>query len=126
MTSIEALSFSGDAFSTCGSLEGKTITVQLAGDGNMYAIVHLEEILNRLHAEADRIHAEVVTMDLEKLEFMNSACFKKVLSWIDRVQQMDPRSQYRIRFLSNPKMLWQRRSLHALRCFAVDLITLEA
>jgi hypothetical protein len=126
MTSIEALSFSGDAFSTRGSFEGTAITLLLVGDGNMNAIASLEEVLNHLHAEAYRIHAEVVTLDLANLEFMNSACFKKVLAWIDRVQQMDPSSQYRIRFLSNPKVLWQRRSLHALRCFAVDLITLEA
>ena len=33
--------------------------------------------------------------------------------------------QYRIRFLSNTEMLWQRRSLHALQCFASHLISVE-
>jgi len=37
-----------------------------------------------------------------------------------------PSGQYRIRFLSNPSILWQRRSLHALSCFAAELITIEA
>jgi hypothetical protein len=126
MRPIEALSFTGEKFSTSASYEGGTITLRLVGDGNMKAIAAVEDVLNRLDAEAHRLHPEVVALDFERLEFMNSACFKKVLTWIGRVQQMDTTRQYRIRFLSNPKMLWQRRSLHALRCFAVDLITLDA
>lgn len=125
MQSIEALSFGGDKFSTSAVHDGDVITVQFVGDGNINAITPVEAVLTRLHTEAQRMQARVVALDFEKLEFMNSACFKKVLTWIGRVQQMDSASQYRIRFISNPKMLWQRRSFHALRCFAVDLITLD-
>ncbi len=56
---------------------------------------------------------------------MNSSCFKSFVTWIGEVQDLQPDKQYRIHFRSNPEMLWQRRSLHALRCFAVDLITIE-
>jgi hypothetical protein len=42
------------------------------------------------------------------------------------VRDLDPSKQYAMRFLSKPELLWQKRSLHALRCFAVDLISIEA
>jgi hypothetical protein len=125
MRPIESLSVKDDKFSTTANYDGKAITLKLIGDGNMGAIAPLEEVLIALHDEAVRLHPEFVVLDFEKLEFMNSACFKKVLTWIGRVQAMDPRHQYRIKFVSNPKMLWQRRSLHALRCFAVDLISID-
>src|SRR5260370_14498360 len=121
MRAIEALSFTGEKFSTNGAYDGQTITLRFIGDGNMKAIVPVEEVLTRLHTEAQRLHADAVALDFEKLEFMNSACFKKVLTWIGRVQQLDDHHRYRIRFVSNPKMLWQRRSLHALRCSSADL-----
>jgi hypothetical protein len=126
MRPIESLSFSDGRFSTHADSDGKTITLHLVGDGNMSAIAPLEETLIALHSEAQRLRSTAVALDLTRLEFMNSACFKKVLTWVGRVQSMDAQTQYRIRLVSNPKMLWQRRSLHALRCFAVDLISIDA
>ncbi len=126
MRPIDALSFTDGRFSTNADYDGKTITLHIIGDGNMNAIAPLEETLIALHVEAQRLRASVVALDLMRLEFMNSACFKKVLTWVGRVQSMDAQIQYRIRLISNPKLLWQRRSLHALRCFAVDLITIDA
>lgn len=66
-----------------------------------------------------------MVVDLTRLEFMNSSCFKSFVAWIEQVQNLDPSEQYRIQFLSDPNMHWQRRSLKALSCFAADLITVE-
>ena len=33
--------------------------------------------------------------------------------------------RYKVRLLSNPNLHWQKRSLHSLRCFAIELITIE-
>ena len=38
---------------------------------------------------------------------------------------LEATQQYRIHLLSNPNLLWQRRSLAALSCFAVDLVAIE-
>ena len=62
-------------------------------------------------------------IDLRDLEFMNSSCFKSFVSWITDIQELEPAQQYKVRFLSNSKLHWQKRSLHSLRCFAVELIT---
>ena len=64
-------------------------------------------------------------IDFERLEFMNSSCFKNFVAWINRVQEMEARSRYQIRFVSNPGLHWQKRSLSALQCFAVDLVQID-
>jgi hypothetical protein len=57
---------------------------------------------------------------------MNSSCFKTFITWIVRVRNLAPDAQYKIRFLSDQEKHWQRRSLGALSCFAVDLIRIES
>jgi uncharacterized membrane protein YjdF len=49
-----------------------------------------------------------------------------VASWISQVQELAESAQYRILFFSNPAILWQRRSLNALCCFAAHLITIDS
>ena len=108
------------------SLEGSVLRVLLTGNADMRSALQLQDWLHALHGEALRLTVSETIVDLRTLEFMNSSCFKGFLSWISEVRDGDERRQYRIRFLSDPRMLWQRRSLHALSCFAVDLITIEA
>ena len=45
------------------------------------------------------------------------------MSWINDISELPTDRQYKVQFLSNPKLHWQKRSLHSLRCFAVELIT---
>jgi hypothetical protein len=73
-----------------------------------------------------RLQVREVAIDLHQLEFMNSSCFKNVVSWLNRVQELPTTAQYYVRFLSNPALLWQRRSLHALQCFANELVRIES
>ncbi|MDB4957395.1 MAG: hypothetical protein JWO36_4964, partial [Myxococcales bacterium] len=63
--------------------------------------------------------------DLRELEFMNSSCFKAFVAWIAMIRDLETDKQYRMHLLSNPNLHWQRRSLAALTCFAVDLVTIE-
>ena len=65
-------------------------------------------------------------VDVRELEFMNSSCFKSIVSWLTSIMELPPPEQYKVHFLSNPERLWQRRSLHALRSFALMLVTIES
>lgn len=112
-------------FSVEATPQDRAILARFTGNADLRAREALESFLTRLHAEAMRVTAEKVIVDFHRLEFMNSSCFKSFVTWIGEVQDLQPDKQYRIHFRSNPEMLWQRRSLHALRCFAVDLITIE-
>jgi hypothetical protein len=109
---------------TC-NLEGRSLTAELTGTADLIVRERVDNFLGQLQEEAARQRIKEVVMDLRKLEFMNSSCFKSFVSWINTVQEQPSESQYRIRLLSNPQLLWQRRSMHALKCFAVDLIDLE-
>src|SRR5689334_12526069 len=121
MTAV--VTVNGDDFSGAANHEGSTINAWLKGNADYAALDALEMLLTRLHSEADRLSITNVTVDLRELEFMNSSCFKSFVTWITEIQQMEADRQYKVTFLSNPKLHWQKRSLHSLRCFAVELIT---
>ena len=105
--------------------EDGALVAKLSGTADLRVTDSVEAILSRVHQSALELGIAEVRMDLRELEFMNSSCFKSFVSWISEVSDL-PSGQYRIRFLSNPSILWQRRSLHALSCFAAELITIEA
>lgn len=106
-------------------LEEAALVAKLSGTADLRVTDSVEAILTRVHQKALELHISEVQMDLRDLEFMNSSCFKSFVSWISEVSDLTA-GQYRIRFLSNPRILWQRRSLHALSCFAAELVTIEA
>lgn len=119
----ELVSVSGDDFAGSTTLDGSVLTAHLKGTADYSAIDALDTLLTRTHAEARKHTPGEVVVDLRDLEFMNSSCFKSFVSWITSIQELEPDQQYKVRFVSNPKMHWQKRSLHSLRCFAVELIT---
>jgi hypothetical protein len=47
------------------------------------------------------------------------------VAWINVVSKMPVEQRYDVRFLSNPEVHWQRRSLEALHRFAPEVVTLE-
>ena len=101
------------------------LVAKLSGTADLRVTDSVEAILTRVHQKALELGIPEVRMDLRELEFMNSSCFKSFVSWISEVSDLTA-GQYRIRFLSNPSILWQRRSLNALSCFAAELVTIEA
>jgi hypothetical protein len=117
---------STEDLSTKTEITPSQITVRLAGSAETAAMATLDGFLKQIHgvATADKI-ADVV-IDMRELEFMNSSCFKTFVSWIGSLQDAPPESQYRVRFLASDQKHWQSRSLGALACFAVDLITVES
>lgn len=105
--------------------EREALVAKLCGTADLRVTDSVEAILGRVHQKALELAIPEVRVDLRELEFMNSSCFKSFVSWISEVSDLTA-GQYRIRFLSNPSILWQRRSLHALSCFAAELVTIEA
>jgi len=101
------------------------IRASLRGTADFAAIASLESVLAQIHEEAIRSPTHEVVVDLKQLEFMNSSCFKMFVTWISEVLDLDEGKQYRIRLVSDPGMHWQKRSLHSLQCFAVDLISID-
>ena len=85
-----------------------------------------KEVLGPFLVEVDKrlvvLKPAHVNVDFRRLTFMNSSCFKDFVVWLSNVRGRAAGEQYRLRFLSNPKVRWQRASLSSLSCFAVDLV----
>jgi hypothetical protein len=122
-TALPTLSQPGFDLTTAEITDG--LDLRFSGTADMYAIDTLDAYLGAVHTTALERHARRVRVDFRKLEFMNSSCFKSFVSWIGHVQDAAPADRYQIEFLSNPQMHWQRRSLNALRCFAMDLVSIQ-
>ncbi|HWM88283.1 MAG TPA: hypothetical protein VNO33_20655 [Kofleriaceae bacterium] len=116
----------GPSFAATSSFDGRALTVRLSGNADLEARSVLDALLPRVHSEAIRAATPEVVIDFTELEFMNSSCFRSFVTWLSDVQDLPPDRQYRIRLLSNATMLWQRRSLHALKYFANELVSIES
>lgn len=121
----EVVRVKSDDFAAVAQHEGSTIRVSLAGTADHAALEDMSTVLERIHAEARELAVTEVVIDLRELEFMNSSCFKSFVTWIALIQELDTARQYKVTFVSNPNMHWQKRSLHSLRCFAVELISIS-
>jgi len=102
------------------------LLVSLSGTADLRVTEDVERLLSSVHERVLGEALEEVKVDLRSLEFMNSSCFKSFVTWISQVQDLPEAKQYRIRFISSPAILWQRRSLNALACFAAHLVTIES
>ncbi len=113
-------------FSAVATYAGEEITVQLTGNADVGAKQHLATLLKTVHTQAQERGVGHVRFDIRNLAFMNSSCFKDLITWLDGVREASVPSRYRVTFMSSAALHWQRRSLHALSCFARDLVTVEA
>lgn len=113
----------GADFSCSSTFADGKLSVSFVGTGDVGAIEPLGAYLKRVHAEATRLGVDQVACDFRKLTFMNSSCFKAFVVWIDTVK--NTAQPYGIRFLTDPAMHWQRRSLEALRRLAMNVVTVE-
>ncbi len=123
MSALQLDPLSGDSFQATPTLEGGRLTLRFAGSGDMTAIAPLSTFLQQVHAEATRLGVSEVSCNLQQLAFMNSSCFKSFVVWIDTVK--NARQGYLIRFLTDPNVHWQRRSLEALRRLATNIVEIE-
>ena len=123
MTEIQG--FRAEELSAAASVDDERVTVTLKGSADSRIMGQLGELLSQVHEETLKRTGREVVVDFRELEFMNSSCFKAVVTWIVRVEGLEKESQYRIRFLSDRGKHWQRRSLGALSCFAVDLVQVD-
>jgi anti-anti-sigma factor len=119
----DLVTISGADFSGKAEHVDDAIRVALTGNADHLVIDAVEKLFTNVHAEAVRLGAKSAIIDLRQLEFMNSSCFKVLVSWISMIRDLEAMQQYTVQFVSNPSIHWQRRSLHSLRCFASELIS---
>lgn len=125
MSDLAVKSISTPEFWACAARSGPDILLSLNGNADLRAAEPISHMLPEVHAEACRLGVSTVVVDFRNLEFMNSSCFKSFVTWLSDLQEMDAAHVYRLRVLSDAGKHWQKRSLLALSCFAVDLVRVE-
>ena len=103
-----------------------TLLLKFAGNADSRSLPAIEGMLARVHEEALRLALGEVTIDFRACGFVNSSCFKAFIVWLEQIQELEASKQYRLRFFADDTKPWQRRSLGALCCFAVDLVQIES
>jgi hypothetical protein len=99
MTTIEVPTIETSDLRARASFQAGAIAVQFAGSADSRAVTTIDRLLSKLHDEATRLHVREVIVDFRDFDFMNSSCFKAFVTWIGTVQE---------------------------RCFAIDLIQIDA
>jgi hypothetical protein len=126
MTAIPALTIDTPDLVVQASGEGMTLDLALVGTADSRAIGTLDALLEKVHQAALERAVEEVVVDLRGLTFMNSSCFKAFVKWLSTLQDLETARQYKICLRSSDEHHWQKRSLAALRCFAIDLVRIQS
>jgi len=125
MLALELAPLVHSGFQLTPRLEGEELIVSFSGNGDMSAVEALGRYLKQVHQEAVSHEVSEVSFDFKDLYFMNSSCFKAFVTWIDLASRAENHA-YTIRFLTNPRLHWQRRSLEALRCLSPSVVRVES
>jgi hypothetical protein len=99
-----------------------SVIVRLRGIADGVVVKELDSVLAAAHSRRMKSGHNPVVVDIRALEFMNSSCFKSFITWIVQVRRLAEHARYKIRFLSNPGLHWQKRSLHAFSHFGRELV----
>lgn len=95
-------------------LVGGTLRVHMKGNADSASNEAFGAFVTKLHAEAQRIGAKEVELDLTQLYFMTSSCIKCFVTWIGFIKSAPAGKQYTLHFVVNPNLRWQRRNLDVL------------
>ncbi len=106
--------------------EGTVATLELIGTADASVHAQVQAAVTAMREQARALNVSEVAVDMRELEFMNSSCFKCLITWLSDLLEQPADQRYRIRFLSDPAKHWQHRSLRALSCFAVDFVSIES
>jgi hypothetical protein len=123
---LDPLSFQNRDFAVESEIGTNAIRARFSGNADIDAIAPLRDLMARMHAELVRVAAREIEIDLRDLEFMNAACMKLFVNWVSDILEAPEEQRYRLRFVSNPEVRWQRRSLMALQCFTTDVVVLDS
>lgn len=105
---------------------GADLLLTLKGNAEHDAREQLPGVLAKLDETAMSKQSKQVEVDFRQVEFMNSSCFKEFVAWLSRIKTRNDAGQYHVLLHSSAQIRWQRASMHALSCFASDVVEVKA
>ncbi len=123
MSSLKVESVVTDSFGIQPELRGDLLSVKLTGTGDMAAAAPLGVYFKALQAEVTRLSLESVEFDVRALYFLNSSCLKAFITFICSLANQGLKCK--IRFITDARLGWQRRSLSALQRMSPGLVSID-
>ncbi len=111
---------------TLTAAAGADLLLTLKGSAENDAREQLPSLLDKLDQTAMAKHSKQVEVDFRQVDFMNSSCFKEFVAWLSRIKTRNDAAQYQVLLHSSIQIRWQRASMHALSCFASDVVAVKA
>jgi anti-anti-sigma factor len=111
-------------FSTNTKRIANAYIVSMSGNADMSVHTQLKRYLDELHAAATGSGVAEIVFDLRDLQFMNSSCLSLLLRMLN-VLLATQGTRYMVRFRSNSKLEWQKRSLGAIQSYAKEVVIVE-
>ncbi|AUX41552.1 hypothetical protein SOCE26_029720 [Sorangium cellulosum] len=122
MSSLCVDSVVTESFGIEPALRDNTLSVRLTGMGDMAAAAPLSTYVKSLQGEVTRLSVGTVEFDVRGLSFMNSSCLKAFIGFILGLVGQGRRC--RIRFVTDARLSWQRRSLTPLDRMCPELVSI--
>jgi len=98
------------------------LAAQLVGLAEIPEQLSLRGLLGTLHALALERKSKIVEIDVRTVRFMSSSCIKELVGHLSQVRALPEAERYRVRYVLDPFVRWQRPSLQALYAFAPDVV----
>lgn len=99
--------------------------LRLTGSADKTSTDALASMFTAVHDELCSRGARTVVIDMTDVDFMAAPCFRQLLAWVNKVQEMDGERRYKLRLRGNRSLPWQIHSLAALSCFDTELLSVE-
>jgi hypothetical protein len=85
---------------------------------NAQVQVELKRNIAEIHDRVVAAGCRVMTVDVQALQFVDSSAIRLFVDWISRAAE----AKYKLVFLIDATMTWQRLSFSALRSMATDAV----
>lgn len=112
-----------ESFGIHPEMQGELLRITLTGTGDMAAAEPLGAYFKALQEEVGRLSLSTVEFDVRTLYFLNSSCLKAFITFICNVGIHGLRCK--IRFLTDARLGWQRRSLSALQRMSPSVVSID-
>ncbi|CAN92481.1 hypothetical protein WME95_12995 [Sorangium sp. So ce327] len=123
MDSLRVDRITTDSFGIEPALLGDRLSIKLTGTGDMAAAAPLGAYCKEVQHEVRRLSLAAVEFDIRALYFLNSSCLKAFIAFISGVTGQGP--SCKIRFVTDARLGWQRRSLAALERMSPGLVSIH-
>jgi anti-anti-sigma factor len=126
MREAELASFHGERLRLVADTRTSIVEVHAIGTVDGEVCREVAAFFDRLHSELCRTRAPRVLIDLRELRFISSSGIKVLATWIFSIAKLEPRDRYRVTFLTNPNLGWQRPTLEAFQSLAPAIVEIDA